>query len=59
MNRNKKKNFPAVDWIRRSGLTRFPWRRDSCDGPTDLVVSFNIHQDLKCQHVASTPNLTM
>ena len=53
------RTFLRLSWITRSVLARFLWRQGSCDGKTDLVVSFNIRQGLKCQHVASTPNLPM
>ena len=29
------------------------------NGPAGLAVSFNIHQGLKCWHIASTMTLTM
>ena len=56
-------HFPELSWIVQSGLAPFPGCQGSCgivpNGPADLVISFHICQGLKCQHVASTPTLTM
>ena len=54
---------PQLSWIRRSRLAPFPGCQCSSgivpNGPTGSVVSFKIHQGLKCKHVGSTPTLTM
>ena len=52
-----------LSWMTRSGLAPCPGCQGSCgivpNGPVASIVSFNIHQGLKCKHVASTPTLTM
>ena len=52
-------HFPTVELDNAT----FPECQGSCsivpNGHTSLVVSFNIHQGLKCKDVASTPTLTM
>ena len=54
---------PQLSWITMWGLTPSPEYQGSCGivpyGPAGFVVSFNIHLELKCNHVASTPTLTM
>ena len=54
---------PQLNWIMWSSLPPYPGFWGSCsivpNGPTGLVISFNIFQGLQCKHVASIPTLTM
>ena len=56
-------HFPTVELDNPIRFRIFPGCLGSCgivpDGPTGLVVSFNIGQRLKCKHIASTPTLIM
>ena len=45
-------HFPQLNWITQSGLAPFPGCQGSCgivpNGAAGSVVSFSIHEDLKC-----------